>query len=255
MLLLRLRNSWDNIESGKSIIQITIKMKTSLKVLAMAGSNRRYSYNRALLKASQNLAPGNLEIELYDLADIPMFNEDLESDPPAIVVEFKKRIAEADGLLFAAPEYNYSLSAILKNAIDWASRPAKASVLDMKPTGIMGGTIGMSGTIRSQQHLRQVALWTNMMDMKKPEVLVARVHEKFDKDLNLTDEPLREHLKKFLSAFENWISMVKNAESMIETNASAPVVIVPSREIHSDIQPSEAELPEVAEFWAKTEIE
>jgi chromate reductase, NAD(P)H dehydrogenase (quinone) len=178
-----------------------------VKILGIAGSLRKGSYNRALLNAAAELAQENFIIEIFDIANIPMFNEDLESEAPEIVVDFKKKIITADALLFSTPEYNYSIPGVLKNAIDWASRPASGSPLNRKPIAIMGGSGGMGGTIRSQLHLRQVALFTNMMDMKKPEILVTKIQDKFDKDLTLIDDALKMHLKKFLYSFEQWISI------------------------------------------------
>ncbi len=182
-----------------------------MKILGIPGSLRKNSFNLAMLNAAAEIAQDGLKIEIYDIKDIPSYNQDTEEEGfPQAAVEFKKAISNADGLLFATPEYNYSMPGVLKNAIDWASRPASCSPLNMKPIAIMGGSGGTGGTIRSQLHLRQVALFTNMIDMKKPEILVTKIQEKFDPDLKLIDEDLRAHLKKFLISFENWISIFKN---------------------------------------------
>ena len=182
-----------------------------MKILGIPGSLRKSSYNRALLNAAADLAQQSFEIEIFDIRDIPAYDQDSEEAGfPQAAVEFKKAISNSDGLLFSTPEYNYSIPGVLKNAIDWASRPASCSPLNMKPIAIMGGSAGMGGTIRSQLHLRQVALFTNMIDMKKPEILVSKIQDKFDKDLNLTDDDLKLHLKKFLLSFEKWISIFKN---------------------------------------------
>ncbi len=184
-------------------------MNNKLKVLGIAGSLRKDSINKSLLKASQQLAPENMEIEIYNLSDIPLYNEDIRiQEEPKSVKDIKERIKLSDGLLIATPEYNYSIPGVLKNAIDWISRPPAASPLNNKPLAIMGATGGISGTVRAQLHLRQVAIFTNMITMNRPEILVQKANEKFDKEGNLTDESTREHVKKFLIAFADWIKRV-----------------------------------------------
>ena len=174
-----------------------------MKILGIAGSLRKGSYNKALIRAAITLVPDDFEIEIYDISGIPLYNQDLsDADYPVSVKDFKEAITGCDGILIAAPEYNYSLPGVLKNAIDWVSRPADNSPLNKKPLAIIGASTGIGGTIRSQLHLRQVALFVNMYDMKKPEVLVTRAQEKFDEELQLIDEPLKDHLKKFLLAFK-----------------------------------------------------
>lgn len=173
---------------------------------AFAGSLRKASYNRALLRAAVELAPPSMEIDVLDLAEIPLYNADIEAagDPPA-VAGFKRRIGAADGLLIATPEYNHGVAAVTKNAVDWASRPARASVLDRLPVATLGATPGRSGTARGQSQLRQAFGFTNSFWMPQPEVLVASAGEKFDAEGRLTDEPTREHLGRFLHAFGDWV--------------------------------------------------
>ncbi|MCX7878859.1 MAG: NAD(P)H-dependent oxidoreductase [Ignavibacteria bacterium] len=184
-------------------------------ILGIAGSLRKGSYNKMLLNTAKKLAGEELNIKIYDISSIPLYNSDEEKENfPDSVKEFKEKISESDGLIISTPEYNYSIPGVLKNAIDWASRPADNSPLNGKPLAIIGGSAGMSGTIRSQLHLRQVALFTNMMDMKKPEVLVTKIQEKFDSDGNLIDENLRDHLKKFLNSFEKWITFIKGSRQI-----------------------------------------
>jgi chromate reductase len=182
-----------------------------LKVIGIAGSIRKGSNNKRLLRSAIGLAPENMLIEEFDIKEIPMYNPDLEKEAlPGIVAEFKKKIRESDGILIATPEYNYSIPGALKNAIDWASRTPADTPLSLKPLAIMGGSGGMSGTIRAQGHLRQIVTHSNMMDMKKPEVLVTMIQDKFDEKGSLIDEKLKMHLVKFLSSFENWINQFKN---------------------------------------------
>ena len=120
------------------------------------------------------------------------------------MVAFKERIAAADALLIAAPEYNYSMPGVLKNAIDWASRPPDASPLNGKPVALMGASVGLLGTARSQYHLRQVCVFTNMLPLNRPEVFVGRAHEKFDAQGRLIDENTRKHVKGLLEAVRDW---------------------------------------------------
>jgi len=186
-------------------------MENKLKILGIAGSLRNGSYNKKLLNAAILLKQENIEIEVFDIKNIPMFNTDLEKEEiPEVVKLFKQKIKESDGLLISTPEYNYSISGALKNAIDWASRPPVNPPLMKKPVAIMGGSGGIGGTIRAQAHLRQILQHSNMMDMKKPEVLITKIQDKFDENGSLIDEPLKEHLKKFLSSFENWIKLFNN---------------------------------------------
>ena len=179
---------------------------STLKVLGIAGSLRRASYNRGLLRAAVEGAPAGMEIAAFDLHLIPMYNGDLEAQGvPEPVEAFKKAIREADGLLIATPEYNYGVPAVLKNAIDWASRPPKDTPLAGKPAALMGATPGMGGTIRAQLQLRQSFVFTQTLCLAQPEVLVTKAQEKFDANGNLTDESTRTHLGKMLEAFAAWI--------------------------------------------------
>lgn len=185
-------------------------MPDKIKVLGIPGSLREDSYNLALLNAAVELKPENMEITLFMLHDIPLYNEDVEKiGVPDPVIKFKKALAESDGLLIATPEYNYSIPGVLKNAIDWASRPPASTPLNNMPLGIMGSSGGMSGTAKAQHHLRQVAVFTNMHVMNKPEMQITKEAEKF-KDGRLTDEASRIHLEKFMKAFEQWILIFKN---------------------------------------------
>lgn len=186
-------------------------MKDKIKILGIAGSLRNGSYNKMLLNAAAELAPESIGIETFDIKGIPFYNSDTEkAGTPDSVTAFKDKIRESDGVLISTPEYNYSIPGSLKNAIDWASRLPANSPLLMKPVAIMGGSGGMSGTIRAQGHLRQIVSHSNMLDMKRPEVLVTKIQEKFDENGKIIDEKLREHLIKFLASFESWIKLFKN---------------------------------------------
>ena len=172
-----------------------------LKILGIAGSLRQNSYNKSALRAAQQLVPADAEIEIFDLQGIPPFNEDEDKNPPERVVQFKKKIREADGILFVTPEYNYSIPGVLKNAIDWASRPYGDSAWSGKPAALMGASVGALGSARAQYHLRQVFIFLNIHEMKQPEIMIGNAAQKFDAEGRLVDEPTREHIQKFLAAF------------------------------------------------------
>ncbi|HEX6138971.1 MAG TPA: NADPH-dependent FMN reductase [Candidatus Limnocylindria bacterium] len=178
---------------------------TSLSFLGIAGSLRKASYNRGLIRAAVEAAPAGTRVLPYDLADIPMFNADVEAlgDPPA-VVDFKRAIAAADALLIATPEYNHCVPGVLKNAIDWASRPARQSVLTGKPVAIMGASTGRGGTARAQAHLRDGLAYTNGLVLPLPEVLVGSGHDKFDEDGNLTHDETIAELRDLLVSLAAW---------------------------------------------------
>ncbi|MDE3153603.1 MAG: NAD(P)H-dependent oxidoreductase [Acidobacteriota bacterium] len=183
---------------------------TTLRIAGIAGSLRAGSFNRALLRAAQELAPAGMTIVVAEIGDLPLYNADVEAAGlPAPVVALKQAIQAADGLLIATPEYNYSIPGVLKNAIDWASRPPGKAPLNGKPAALMGATGGNWGTIRAQLALRQSLLFTETYLMLKPEMLVAKASEKFDAEGRLTDEYTREFLRKFLIAFEAWVGRMK----------------------------------------------
>jgi chromate reductase len=180
----------------------------AIRVLGIAGSLRSRSLNRTLLHAAVELAPAGMEIRIYEgLGDVPPFNEDVESQgDPAPVRALKVAIQESEGVLIATPEYNYGVPGVLKNAIDWASRPAGKSPLNRKPAAIMGASMGAHGTARAQPALRQTFVFTETYVMLRPELYVARAHEKVDADGRVVDEPTRQQLRKVLGAFAEWIA-------------------------------------------------
>ncbi len=179
-------------------------MATPVHVLGFAGSLRHGSYNRGLLRAAAGVLPEGMTLEVFDLAPIPLYNADVEEQGfPEPVQRFKDRIAAADALLIATPEYNYSIPGVLKNAIDWASRPPDTSPLNGKPMAMMGAG-GMMGTSRAQYHLRQVAVAVNMLALAKPEFFVQRAGHKFDAEGNLTDQSSLDYLRALLAALADW---------------------------------------------------
>lgn len=177
-----------------------------IRICGLAGSLRAGSYNRGLLRAAVELAPTGTIIEPFDLIEVPLYNADVEAaGDPAAVKALKAAIAGADGVLFATPEYNHGVPAVMKNAVDWASRPPASAVLSGKPVGIVGASPGMTGSARGQSQLRQAFEFTNSYCLPQPEVLVFRAHEKFGADGRLTDEPTRAFLAKYLVALADWV--------------------------------------------------
>jgi chromate reductase len=177
----------------------------NLHVLGIAGSLRRGSFNRALIRAALDLAPDGMTIETFDLSPLPLFNADVEElGDPLSVAEFKQAIRDADALLIATPEYNYGMPGVLKNALDWASRPPE-SPLNNKPVAIMGASPGRTGTARSQLQLRQTLQSTRSPTMPGPEVLVAQAHELVNEDGVLTDDKTRQYVAKLLEALAEWV--------------------------------------------------
>ncbi len=189
-------------------------MMASIQILGISGSLRHHSYNTGLLLAAQELAASHVQIEIADLAAIPMFNADLVAmGEPESVQIFKDQILGADAVLIATPEYNHSIPGVLKNALDWASRPRKESPLAGKPAAVIGAG-GMFGTIRAQQHMVQIAVALNMHVMNRPQLLVERAWEKFSADGILADETTRQRLGDVLEALERWTVKLNSVQSI-----------------------------------------
>lgn len=188
------------------------------RILALPGSLRRGSHNRKLLEAAAACAPGDSRIELFDgLAEVPMFNEDLESGNPlhAGVSRVREAVAGADGLLIATPEYNQSMPGVLKNTIDWLSRPLPEEILIGKPVAILGASTGRWGTRLAQAALRQTLTATEAQVMPTPMLFVRDAERMFEDDGTLHDAATQEALRAFLLAFSNWIEMVGSRRATI----------------------------------------
>jgi chromate reductase len=179
-------------------------MTDSVRILGIAGSLRKASFNRAALRAAQQLVPGDATLEPFELDGIPPFNEDHERSLPAPVAALKAKIREADAILIVTPEYNYSIPGVLKNAIDWASRPYGDNAWDGKPVAVMGASVGALGTARAQYHLRQTFVFLNMYPLNKPEVMISTAAQRFDGDGNLTDETSRKLVGQLLAGLVTW---------------------------------------------------
>ena len=188
-------------------------MNKPINILGIAGSLRRQSYNRSALRAAQQLAPSGVTLTIFELDDIPGFNQDDEQNPPAKVVELKQQIRAADALLFVTPEYNYSVPGVLKNAIDWASRPYGDNAWSGKPAAIMGASIGNIATARAQYHLRQIFVFLNIFPINQPEVMIGNASERFDAEGNLTDEKTREYIRKLLQGLVDWAARIQTPQA------------------------------------------
>jgi chromate reductase, NAD(P)H dehydrogenase (quinone) len=175
-----------------------------VKLLGICGSLRKGSYNRAAMRAASELLPDGLSLTIAEIADIPLYDEDVrQAGFPPPVQRLREAIATADALLFATPEYNYSVSGVLKNAIDWASRPPDQP-FNGKPVAIMGASAGLWGTSRAQYHLRQSCVFLNMLPINKPEVLIAQAQNKFDAEGRLADQTTRDLIAQLLVALRDW---------------------------------------------------
>ena len=173
---------------------------SDLQILGIVGSLRRASFNHLALKAAQEVVPPGAELVLCELQGIPVYNQDDEDSPPAAVTTLKQRIRAADAILFATPEYNYSVPGPLKNAIDWASRPYGDSAWQGKPAAIMGASVGNLGTARAQYHLRQILVTLDMPVVNQPEVMIANAARSFDTDGRLIDDKTRQLIAHLLQS-------------------------------------------------------
>jgi len=187
-------------------------MDKKVHILGFAGSLRKQSYNRSLLSAAAEMVPGNATLEVFDLEGIPPFNQDLEQQPPEKVREFKAKIRAADAILIVTPEYNYSIPGVLKNAIDWASRPYGDNALEGKPVAVMGASPGMTGTARAQYHLRQTFVFLNMFPLNRPEVMVPSANEKIDENGKVKDEKTRKKIRELLESLVAWTERMELGE-------------------------------------------
>jgi chromate reductase len=180
-----------------------------IRVVGISGSLRAGSYNSAALRAAVALAPDGMTIETAAIGDLPLYNDDVRAAGyPAAVQRFRDQLSAADAILFVTPEYNYSIPGVLKNAIDWASRPP-SQPFDNKPVAIMGASGGVLGTARAQYQLRQMLVFLNAFPLNKPEVMIGAAQSKFDEAGTLTDEPTKEFIRTLLVALANWTARLK----------------------------------------------
>lgn len=188
------------------MVNVNVSDTDTPKIVGISGSLRKGSYNTATLHALRKLASGRLDIDIITLHDVEPFNEDVEAQGwPPEVQKLRKRVESAKGIVFATPEYNYSIPGVLKNAIDWLSRPTGEGPICNKPVTIIGASPSMVGTARAQAHLRQVAYYNGMFLLPTAEILIARASDKFDKDGNLNDDDTSKFLSNLAESFADWV--------------------------------------------------
>jgi chromate reductase len=180
-----------------------------INILGFAGSLRQGSYNRALLRAASRLMPEDASLEIFELDLIPLYNQDMENNFPEVVKAFKQKIRDADALLIVTPEYNHSVSGVLKNAMDYASRPAGDNPFNDKPVAIMSASTGMLGGARAQYHLRQTFIFLNMHPINVPQIFITSAAQKFDDKGNLLDDKAKELIKQLLVNLVAWTKRLK----------------------------------------------
>ncbi len=175
------------------------------RILGISGSLRRGSFNSAALRAAKELVPVGMSIDTFDISPIPLYNEDVKAQGfPAPVEDLRRRVKDADGVLLVTPEYNYSIPGVLKNTIDWVSRPPEQP-FNGKPIAIMGASGGLLGTARAQYHLRQSFVFMNGYVLNQPEVMIAQAQNKFDAEGKLVDQPTRDFITALLKSFQTWV--------------------------------------------------
>lgn len=181
----------------------------TIRVVGISGSLRAGSYNSAALKAATELAPEGMTIETAEIGDLPHYNDDVRlAGYPAAVQRFRDQLGAADAILFVTPEYNYSIPGVLKNAIDWASRPP-SQPFDNKPVAIMGASMGVLGTARAQYQLRQMLIFLNAFPVNKPEVMIGAAQTKFDAAGALTDEQTGDFIRQLLVSLAAWTNRLR----------------------------------------------
>lgn len=179
-----------------------------MKLLTIVGGISKNSLNKKLFEAVKTLAPSNVEITTFDIARLPFFSQDLEANPPESVRDLRQAISDADALLFITPEYNRSFPAVLKNALDWGSRPYGQNKWAHKPAGVMGASVGNIGTFGAQHHLRQVLSYLEVAAMGQPEFYL-NGSKAFDEAGTLSDPKVKELIANYWSALEKWIALFK----------------------------------------------
>lgn len=176
-----------------------------IKVVGFAGSLRHGSFNRGVIRAAAESAPSGIRFEVFDLTDVPLYNQDVEdAGEPASVIALKRAISGADAMLVATPEYNHGIPGVLKNALDWASRPRATSPLRDKPVAVTGASTGTGSTARAQAQLREAFVFTGACVMPQPELLIGAASSHFDEDGNLTDAEILVSLVELIEALRAW---------------------------------------------------
>lgn len=187
-------------------------MKT-IKIIAFSGSLRKESYTTKLISAFQKAAPESITVTRIDIGNLPFINEDLEADLPQSVKDLHNSIKEADAVIFATPEYNRSYSPVVKNAIDWGSRPQGNNLWNEKPAAVIGCSPYSLGAFGAVNHLRQVMMYVNLAPMQQPEFYLSNAADVLDEEGNVQDAETQKHIAEFWKAFEFWIKKIKYAHA------------------------------------------
>jgi len=191
---------------------VEVSQLDEMRIAGIAGSLRRASYNRGLVRAAASTAPKGVFFDVLDPGSLPLYNQDVEdAGEPAAVVTFKQAIAAADALLVATPEYNHGIPGVLKNGIDWGSRPRQSSPLTDKPVAITGASPGRGSTARAQAQLRETFVFTGACVMPQPELLVGAAASLFDRDGNLVDEGIRASIEELVAALRAWTIRLRSS--------------------------------------------
>jgi chromate reductase, NAD(P)H dehydrogenase (quinone) len=184
-----------------------------MNVCVLVGSLRKASFSGMLANALMSLAPSSMAAEVVEIGQLPFYNQDLErliDPPPAPWTAFRQRVKAADAVLFVTPEYNRSVPAVLKNALDVGSRPYGSSVWDRKPGSIVSGSPGAIGGFGANHHLRQSLVFLNVPTMQQPEAYVSHVDKLFDQHGKLVSDGTRKFLQEFMQAFANWVETIRS---------------------------------------------
>jgi chromate reductase, NAD(P)H dehydrogenase (quinone) len=190
-----------------------------IKTLVMIGGISRNSLNRRFFRSIQTLKPEGFDFEVFDITRLPYFSQDIENDPPDIVIEFKEKIRETDALLVITPEYNRSFPGVLKNALDWGSRPYGQNLWDKKPAALMGASIGNIGTFGAQHHLRQVFVYLNVYVLGQPEFYF-NASQAFDELGKIASSSTREFIQKYFEAFKDHVELINGSRVLAREERS-----------------------------------
>lgn len=184
-----------------------------VKIAGICGSLRAASYNRGLLRVAAVSVPDGASMEVVEIGDLPLFNEDLEKPSwPEPVMAFRRALWRADAILFVTPEYNAGMPGVLKNAVDWASRPHRSSPLDCKPVALLGATAGRGSTLQAQAQLREALVYTGSCTLSQPEFSLTRASTAFDAAGRLIEDDAREALRELLDTFAQWVRVIRTGE-------------------------------------------
>jgi len=191
------------------------------KIAIIVGSLRRESLNRKVASSICGLRNDNLDCSMIEIGDLPLYNQELDDNPPAPWIRFRKQIAEADGVLFCSPEYNRGIPGVLKNAIDVGSRPYGQSVFDKKPAAIVTASPGSIGGFGANHQIRQAAVFLNMPVMQQPEAYLGHVSDdSFDESGCLKEGPLKEIVTGLAQAFHDWVDMIHRSRQLLAEDSA-----------------------------------